>query len=343
MWGGGIIIGSMKRQLCHTYQDIISLENLLLAWEEFIKGKKKRRDVQEFSFNLFDNIILLYEELANQTYRHGGYEAFRINDPKPRDIHKASVRDRLLHHAIYRILYPFFDRLFVTDSYSCRVDKGTHKAIERFRQMSYKASRNNTKTCWVLKCDIKKFFATIDHDILLTILREYIFDKDILYLLREVIDSFETATGKGLPLGNLTSQLLVNIYMNRFDQFIKHTLKAQYYIRYADDFVFLSNNKDCLNAILPQIKKFLFQELKLQLHPQKIFIKTLASGIDYLGWVNFPYHRVLRTATKRRMMRRVQEHLTQKTMQSYLGLLKHGNTFRLRNEVLNKYWLWGNM
>ncbi|OGM97203.1 MAG: hypothetical protein A2817_01355 [Candidatus Yanofskybacteria bacterium RIFCSPHIGHO2_01_FULL_39_8b] len=333
----------MKRQLCHTYQDIISLENLLLAWEEFIKGKKKRRDVQEFSFNLFDNIILLYEELANQTYRHGGYEAFRINDPKPRDIHKASVRDRLLHHAIYRILYPFFDRLFVTDSYSCRVDKGTHKAIERFRQMSYKASRNNTKTCWVLKCDIKKFFATIDHDILLTILREYIFDKDILYLLREVIDSFETATGKGLPLGNLTSQLLVNIYMNRFDQFIKHTLKAQYYIRYADDFVFLSNNKDCLNAILPQIKKFLFQELKLQLHPQKIFIKTLASGIDYLGWVNFPYHRVLRTATKRRMMRRVQEHLTQKTMQSYLGLLKHGNTFRLRNEVLNKYWLWGNM
>jgi len=329
--------------LCHTYQDIISLENLLLAWEEFIKGKKKRRDVQEFSFNLFDNIILLYEELANQTYRHGGYEAFRINDPKPRDIHKASVRDRLLHHAIYRILYPFFDRLFVTDSYSCRVDKGTHKAIERFRQMSYKASRNNTKTCWVLKCDIKKFFATIDHDILLTILREYIFDKDILYLLREVIDSFETATGKGLPLGNLTSQLLVNIYMNRFDQFIKHTLKAQYYIRYADDFVFLSNNKDCLNAILPQIKKFLFQELKLQLHPQKIFIKTLASGIDYLGWVNFPYHRVLRTATKRRMMRRVQEHLTQKTMQSYLGLLKHGNTFRLRNEVLNKYWLWGNM
>ena len=329
--------------MCHTYQDIISLENLLLAWEEFIKGKKKRRDVQEFSFNLFDNIILLYEELANQTYRHGGYEAFRINDPKPRDIHKASVRDRLLHHAIYRILYPFFDRLFVTDSYSCRVDKGTHKAIERFRQMSYKASRNNTKTCWVLKCDIKKFFATIDHDILLTILREYIFDKDILYLLREVIDSFETATGKGLPLGNLTSQLLVNIYMNRFDQFIKHTLKAQYYIRYADDFVFLSNNKDCLNAILPQIKKFLFQELKLQLHPQKIFIKTLASGIDYLGWVNFPYHRVLRTATKRRMMRRVQEHLTQKTMQSYLGLLKHGNTFRLRNEVLNKYWLWGNM
>lgn len=341
--GGGIIIGGMKRQLTHNYQDIISLENLLLAWQEFIKGKKKRRDIQEFSFNLFDNIILLHEELANQTYRHGGYQAFRINDPKPRNIHKASVRDRLLHHAIYRILYPFFDRTFIADSYSCRIDKGTHKAINRFKGIGYRVSRNNTKTCWVLKCDIKKFFANIDHDILLVILREYITDKNILWLLKEVIESFETQVGKGLPLGNLTSQLLVNIYMNRFDQFAKHTLKARYYIRYADDFIFLSDSKYWLKIILFKIESFLLQELKLRLHPQKIFIKTLVSGVDYLGWIHFPHHRVLRTSTKRRIIRRIQEHSTEETLQSYLGLLGYGNTYRLQNEVLNKYWLWGSM
>lgn len=341
--GGGIIIGSMKRQLRHTYQDIISLENLFLAWQEFIKGKKKRRDVQEFAFNLFDNIILLHQELANQTYRHGGYQAFRINDPKQRNIHKASVRDRLLHHAIYRKLYPFFDKTFIADSYSCQINKGTHKAIERFRQMSYKTSHNNTKTCWILKCDIKKFFATIDHAILLEILQEYIPDKYIFGLLREVIESFETATGKGLPLGNLTSQLLVNIYMNRFDQFVKHTLKAKYYIRYADDFVFLSDDKDCLNAILPQVKKILVRKFKTLSASPENFYKKLASGVDYLGWVHFPHHRVLRTTTKRRMMRRMQEHPTHETLQSYLGLLGHGDTYRLQNEVLNKCWLWGNI
>lgn len=329
----------MKRQLGHNYENIICLENLLLAWEEFIQGKKKRRDVQEFSMNLFDNIVSLHSDLANQTYRHGGYQAFRVNDPKPRDIHKASVRDRLLHHAIYRILYPFFDKAFIADSFSCRINKGTHKAIERFWTMAHKVSRNNTRTCWVLKCDIKKFFANIDHDILLEILQEYIPDKNILSLLKEVIKSFEMRPGKGLPLGNLTSQLLVNIYMNRFDQFVKHRLKAQCFIRYADDFIFLSDDKNWLNIILQRIDIFLLQNVKFQLHPQKIFIKTLSSGVDFLGWVHFPHHRVLRTATKRRMIRRIQQHSTQETLQSYLGILTHGNTRMLRDEILNRFWL----
>src|SRR3989344_5403607 len=217
-----------------AYQEIISLENLFAAWQEFIRGKRNKPDVQKFSVNLIDNILQLHEELVNKTYKHGGYEQFNISDPKPRQISKASVRDRLVHHAVYWILYPFFDKTFIYDSYSCRVDKGTHRAIRRFRAMFLEVSNYNRKTCWVLKLDIKKFFANIDHDILLGILKGYI--------PRSPLNSTDIPSGDGkragvgLPLGNLTSQLLVNIYMNQFDQFMKHELKVRYYIRYADDF-----------------------------------------------------------------------------------------------------------
>jgi len=154
-----------------------------------------------------------------------------------------------------------------------------------------------------------------------------------------VIESFAIVPGKGLPLGNLTSQLLVNIYMNKFDEFIKHKLKAKWYIRYADDFVVLSEDKDWLTNLIPQIRDFLSQELCLSLHPKKVTIRTLASGIDFLGWVNFPKHRDLRTATKRGMFRKIREHEKVETLQSYLGLLSHGNTQKLRDHVLNEYWI----
>lgn len=333
----------MKIQLSHSFEDIISAENLLEAWKEFIRGKRGKPDVQEFSLNLMDNILSLHNDLVNHIYKHGGYQAFNICDPKPRNIHKACVRDRLLHHAIYRILYPFFDRIFVADSFSCRINKGTHKAINRFREFAYKAGKNNTRTCWVLKCDIRKFFANIDHDILLKILKEHIPDKNIIWLLEEIIGSFSSLPAEalakegsliGLPLGNLTSQLLVNIYMNRFDQFIKHKLKAKYYIRYADDFVILSENKEWLENSLLRIRVFLHEKLALELHPNKVSIKTLASGIDFLGWVNFTDHRILRTTTKRRMMKRIKESPKPETINSYLGLLGHGNSYKIKKIFL---------
>lgn len=144
----------MKIQLSHKLEDIISVENLLEAWEEFVCGKRNRKDVQEFSMCLMDNILVLNDDLSHYTYKHGGYQAFKINDPKPRDIHKATVRDRLLHHAIYRKLYPFFDKTFIADSYSCRINKGTHKSINKFREYARIVSKNKIKTCWILKCDI---------------------------------------------------------------------------------------------------------------------------------------------------------------------------------------------
>ncbi len=210
--------------------------------------------------------------------------------------------------------------------------------MDRFRDMARKVSKNNTKSCWVLKCDIRKFFASIDHEILIRILEDRIADKDIIWLLRNVIDSFSIGnSGVGLPLGNLTSQLFCNVYMNEFDQFVKHELKAKHYIRYADDFVFLSDDKKWLNEQLPKINKFLEQKLKLHMHPDKVYIKSFASGVDFLGWIHFPKYRRLRGATKRRMFKRINESPTNETLQSYLGILSHGNGHDLAEEIINNY------
>lgn len=327
----------------HTYDDIISVQNLLEAWQEFERGKKKKNDVMEFKRFLMKNILELHQGLKSKTYVHGAYQHFFVCDPKRRDIHKASVRDRLLHHALYRKLYPFFDSTFIADSYSCRNNKGTHRAMRRFDVFARKVSRNHTRTTWVLKCDIKRFFANIDHGILLNILQKRIEDKDILVLLENSIGSFRSikpvsaissrllpmSCPKGLPLGNLTSQLLVNIYMNAFDQWVKHTVKVKYYVRYADDFVFLSGDRKYLEELRQKVEDFLTDKLKLSLHPDKVFIRTFASGIDFLGWVHFPTHKVLRTMTKRRMVKKANE----KNISSYLGLLTHGNGYKIQKKL----------
>ncbi|HEY4480304.1 MAG TPA: reverse transcriptase/maturase family protein [Candidatus Paceibacterota bacterium] len=321
------------------YKDIISSENLLGAWQEFIKDKRKRKDVQEFQYNLSDNLVALKKSLEQKTYYHKKYYAFNISDPKPRNIHKATVEDRILHRAIYRKLYPYFDFRFISDSYSCRLDKGTHRGFERFRAFARQVSKNDTKICWVLKCDIRKFFASIDHENLLNILKTYIPDEDIIWLLGMIISSFcSNKPGIGLPLGNLTSQLIANIYMNTFDQWTKHIMKAKYYIRYADDFVILHQEKDYLLELTPKIVDFLEENLKLSLHPNKVSVNTLSSGVDFLGWVHFPHHRVLRTATKRKMFRNLnskQGKQKENSAQSYLGMLGWGNARKLADEIQN--------
>lgn len=334
--GGGTLRSMSRVSFSHTYQDIISVENLLAAWREFVHGKRNKKDVREFQYRLMDNILTLHQDLQNKTYIHGGYQHFKITDPKPRDIHKATVRDRLVHHALYRKLYPFFDATFIADSYSCRRGKGTHRAMNRFRAFARKESRNHTKTVWVLKCDIKKFFASIDQQTLLTTVSRYVVDMDIQDLLAKIVSSFNSGTaGVGLPLGNLTSQLLVNVYMNEFDQCVKRQLKAKYYIRYADDFVILSRDREWLEQLLMHIRRFLLEEMRLMLHPKKVSISTVATGIDFLGWVHFPDHRVLRTSTKRRMLKRVQGlEADSSAVLSYIGMLQHGNAMKLRNTFL---------
>lgn len=332
--GGGIISG-MKRRLVHNFEEIISVENLCAAWGEFLNGKRGKTDVQIFARNLSDNIIQLHNDLAEGSYRHGGYYAFRIADPKPREIHKASVRDRLVHHAVYRVLYPFFDRTFVADSFSCRNGKGTHRALKKFKAATFKASQNHQRTCWVLQCDIRKFFANINQQKVIEILREYISDEKLINLLAHIIKSFQVASGVGLPLGNLTSQLFTNIYMNKLDQLVKHRLRAEYYIRYADDFIILSSDRQWLLVALAQMQKFLADELGLAIHPDKIYLQTIFSGVDFLGWINFPQHRVMRASTRRRMFRRLVSCPKSSVLASYRGLLQHGNAHRLREQAEN--------
>jgi len=323
-WGGGI----NGREICHSdiFEKIISLENLFSAWQEFSDGKMKKADVLQFKSRLEDNIFQLHRELKSKSYQHSHYTAFTVCDPKLRRIHKAIVKDRVLHHAIFRILYPIFDKSFIYDSYSCRVEKGTHRAVKRLESFLTK-SRN----IFALKCDIRKFFDSIDQEILLNLIKIKIKDENVFWLIEAIIKSFPI----GLPLGNVSSQLFANIYLNELDQFAKHSLKEKYYIRYCDDFVILSDNENYLKNLIPTIDNFLRENLKLNLHPNKVIIRKYRQGIDFLGYVVLPHHKVLRTKTKKRMFRKLDEKYVKlksgaisedsfnSSFQSYLGVLKH--------------------
>lgn len=337
--------GGVKRMLFHSkvFDEIISLENLLAAWYEFRKGKRSRPDIQQFEHYLEDNIFELHEDLANQRYSHGQYHQFRIADPKLRIISKASIKDRLLHKAIYRVLYPQWDKTFIYDSYSCRNDKGTHRAFSRLKNIARKISDNYTQPCFALKCDIRKFFDSIDHVILMSLLQERIADKKLLVLLKNIIQSFEHSPGKGMPLGNLTSQLFANVYMDLLDKFAKHQLKAQYYLRYADDFIFLADNPDELMGYLIEVNQFLKNKLKLQLHPDKISFRKLNWGIDYVGYVALPHYKLPRMKTAKRILKNLQQAVDrgddnlENKYQSYLGYLSHADSYELKLQLAKVY------
>ncbi len=336
------------------YLQIIALDNLFAAWREFKVGKEKKLDVVKFGLDLEDNIFALHQELKDFSYCHSKYVSFFICDPKLRHIHKAEVRDRVLHHAIMRIIEPLFDRGFIFDSYSSRKNKGTHRAIKKCQKLAWELSRNDTKTVWFLKCDISKFFDSLDHDILIRLISEKIYDKDLLWLLKIIIKSYETVSSgyksRGIPLGNLTSQLFSNVYLNPLDQFIKRKLGLKCYVRYADDFAIITRDKNLLLDLIPKIEVFLKEKLKLRLHPKKIVVRKWTQRIDFLGYELFPHHLILRPKTKRRILRHIRynyqlllngsldNELFAQSIQSYLGLLKHcrGNGIRKEIELLIK-------
>jgi RNA-directed DNA polymerase len=319
------------------FEEIFSYPSLIKSWLEFRNGKKKKSDVGDFTLNLSKNIFDLTDSIAKGVYKHGGYKYVKIYEPKPRDIHVATVGDRIIHHAIYRAVYSHFDHFFTFDSYSCRLDKGTHRALARFKTFARQEGHNNTKTVWVLKGDIRKCFASIDHQVLKKIISRYINCPKIIQVIDTVVDSFSSGlAGKGIPLGNLTSQLFVNIYLNEFDQYVKRILKIQKYIRYADDFVIFSRDKKFLEDLIPKIKIFLAGTLKLELHPDKVFIKTVNSGVDFLGWVHFEKYRLLRDSTKNRMYQNIFPDTKLEVIYSYLGLLSYGDTFKIKQDMLGK-------
>lgn len=321
--------------------------NLFQAWGEFRKGKAKRCDVQVFEVNLEDNLFALHEEISNKTYKHGVYHSFYINDPKQRHIHKASVRDRIVHHLLYKYLYGLFDKTFIYDSYSCRLDKGTHNAVKRLEKFTRIVSKNYNTPCWALKLDIRKFFASVDHKILMNLLEKRVEDKDIRWLLSEVVNSFcsEFGRDKGIPLGNLTSQIFANIYLNELDQFVKHKLKVKFYLRYCDDFIILSRDQGYLLQCIDSLKRFLGVRLRLELHPGKIILRKLIMGIDFLGYIALPHYRLVRARTRRRMLKKIKTKLNipnfEQSLKSNLGHLRHANSFKFTQLLKNRIWFFG--
>lgn len=337
------------RHSCN-FCDVICINNLFSAWKEFRNGKRSHKDVGVFELQLEENLFQLYESLANGSFRLDPYKVSIIQDPKLRTIHIASVRDRVLFQAVYRKLYHVFDPIFIHDIYSSRNLKGTHVGANRLETFLCKITQNFTRSAFVLKCDIRKFFDSIDHDVLFDIISNEIRDQKLLHFLKVIIDSLNSSSKKGLPLGNVTSQLFANIYLNEFDHFVKHELKAEYYIRYCDDFVILNRSHEVLDSYISRIAMFLKWELKLELHPRKTTIRKTHRGVDFLGYVSLPYFRVLRTSTKNRMLRKIDraklmyergiigEIQLANMVFSYLGMLSHCKSEKITAQIERIFW-----
>src|SRR3989344_700685 len=346
----------MKRYK-HLFEVVSSSEALFRAWDRFKKDKRNKEDVLRFEMSLEQSIFALQRSLRGKTYRHDKYVGFRIADPKLLEIHKATVRDRLLHHAVFSVLNPIFEPTFIPTSFSCRVGKGTHKGVRALADMLRTVSYNDTRPCFVLKCDVRRFFDSIDHDILLRILEARINDENFMWLMREIVESFATSRPnlferEGVPIGNLTSQLFANIYMNEFDQFVKHELRIKDYARYTDDFVIVSGDIPYLRSLIPHIEAFLESRLHLRLHPGKVAIRNYRHGVDFLGYIVLPHCILNRAKTKRRMFRKLRQKVIDHkngavtksrldaSLQSYMGVLSHANAYRLSEDLKNKFWYW---
>ena len=314
----------------------------------------------EFDYNLERHIFDLKEQLENGTYKHGEYHSFDVNDPKHRRIKAAPFRDRVVHHALCNIIEPIFDSCFIFDSYACRKEKGTHKAVKRLKTFlqsvqswDVKQERDSRKPSqtYCLKCDIRKYFASIDHKTLFSVIKKKIKNERILKVIRETINShWDSIEYKnlfeyrktGIPIGNLTSQLFANVYLNELDQFVKHKLKVRHYIRYMDDFLFLGKDKKELWKIKRAVEHFLAYKLKLSLHPKKVIDFPIKNGIDFLGYrVISPSNVRLRKKTVRHFMKKFKKKEKRKTdrrsllqsIQSFRGFAKHGDSFALLSRL----------
>jgi len=332
-----------------NFYGVICFANLLSAWKEFCRGKRSKLRVSEFELKLEENLFDLHERLENGSWKPDPYKVFFSYDPKLREIHEASVRDRVLYQAIYQTLYHIFDKSFIFHTYASRKEKGTHLGVRNFSKFMRKVSKNSRDVGYVLKCDIRKFFDSIDHKILLNLIREKISDSKLLKLLEKIIFSFEKTVGKGLPLGNVTSQILANVYLNELDLYIKKVLKAKHYLRYCDDFVILDFSKEQLDYYLEKIDCFCKERLLLDLHPKKVEIRKLHLGTDFLGYVTLPNHTVLRTKTKKRMLKRlaglkiefekgkIEKDKVEQVVNSYLGMLKHCSGYVLAEKIKTNF------
>ena len=300
----------------------LGLKNIYSSWFVYHKGKKPSHDIDHFQYNLYEELYNLQKVLNNNTYKHGNYQKFTVTDNKTREISVASVRDRVVHRLLYDHLNRTFDKTFVFDAWSCRRGKGLIGCIKRTQKFIRKYPDG-----FVWRADIRKFFDNVNHHILYEILKRKIRDARALSLLEKIIDSFEIKTGVGIPIGNLTSQIFSNIYLNELDRFIKHQLKCKAYLRYGDDFVIFNRNRDSLLQIRAQIINFIENKLKLNLHAKNNLVIKTKHGLKFLGVVLYPNSRKL----NKRSRIRIKYRINPRNSGSYWGIIsKHETSKKLK-------------
>jgi retron-type reverse transcriptase len=283
------------------YAKLTTYENIFLAYTNARKHKTLKPYVIEFEKDLELNLLALQLELQLKSYYPRPLETFIIRDPKTRKISKSHFRDRIIHHALCNIIEPIFDKTFIYDSYANRRGKGTLNAIKRYEYFKRKISKNYKRRIYVFKADIKQYFETVNHKILLNIIRKRIRDKNVLWLINLILENHKTETrNKGMPLGNLTSQFFANVYLNELDHYVKETLQVKYYIRYVDDFVILSGSQKQLRCYREKINIFLKESLDVELHPEKTKIIQMHRGVGFLGLRIFNHHRLLKKSNIRK-------------------------------------------
>jgi len=332
------------------YEEICSINNLANAWRKARKGKTKKLYVVEFEQNLRENLFQLRKELLEQTYKPEPLKTFILRDPKTRKISKSAFRDRIVHHALVRIIEPIFDKTFIYDNCANRKEKGTLFALERFDKFKKRITNNLHSEAFCLKADIKHYFQEVDQEILLKIIRRKISDEKTIWLVKQILNNISAnqrgggervLTNKGMPPGNLTSQFFANVYLNELDNFVKHKLRAKYYIRYVDDFVILHNSNLHLKIWKVYIGDFLKSELKLELHPDKSKTVHLSKGVDFVGFRNFYYFRLLRKRNIRKISyklkqlkrNKISEEKFKEIFQGWNAYARWANSFNLRRRL----------
>lgn len=316
----------MKR-LNNLFDKIISIENLQMADAIARKGKTKQYGVKIHDKNQESNLRLLQEMLANKTYRTSPYSIFKVYEPKERIVYRLPYfPDRIAHHAIMNVLEPVFISIFTADTYSCIKGRGIHAAATSLKT----ALQDVGGTQYCLKLDIKKFYPSIDHEILKGLLRRKIKDNNLLFLLDEIIDSAD-----GVPIGNYLSQYFANFYLTYFDHWIKEEKRIKYYFRYADDLVILSNSKLNLHKILGEIKIYLQSELKLMVKDNYQVFPVSARSIDFVGYRFYHTHTLLRKSIKKNFAKMLVRRKNRASIASYNGWAKHCNSKHLLKKLLN--------
>lgn len=319
----------MKR-INNLYEKIISIDNLIEADEIARKGKKRSYGVKLHDSKRGCNILELHNTLSEESFKNSEYSVFKIYEPKKRLIYRLPYYpDRVLHHAIMNVLEPIWRRVFIRHTYACIRGRGIHLALKDLK----KALRDKEGTRYCLKLDIKKFYPSVDHDILKEIIARKIKDKRLLRLLSVIIDS-----APGVPIGNYLSQYFANLYLSYFDHFIKEEKKVKYYYRYADDIVVLSSSKEYLHSLRSDIERYFKKHLKLQVKNNYQVFPVSARGIDFVGYVFFHTHILLRKTIKKAFIKAVKKGAVKGTSsyQSYFGWATHCNSKNLLKKI-NSY------